>query len=387
MFYYSNISIVNFFNCFIFSSALPLISSRILHRDSEVYTAHSFFSIHLKRIFFFKFLLIKTNLFFPEVSVCFHSERSVFIMGRLIVWLICLTVVTHMVQPAAIFNRDSKFQYKVDKSNLVDQQDYVSHAILDFSEYEEKRKDLLNSEMVNGFASDILLNEKEEMANKIIMKAKEDELNVGFQTPHLFNPSQHIFAVFDAVKKSKLFQMIQKMPKGGILHAHEMALCSTDYVVSLTYWPDLWQRTSNKTNEIVEFKFSREQPKSEKNTSNSVWRRVVDVRNEMGATIYDEHVHSLFTLFDKNVDPRIQFKDINDVWQRFTAIFMKIAPILRYVPVRKAYYEQALKELQDDGVQYLEFRGSVSKVLHSKYLLFTDFYAAILFFSNSLSIF
>ncbi|XP_055314977.1 adenosine deaminase 2-like [Sitodiplosis mosellana] len=283
-------------------------------------------------------------------------------MNRLILWLLCVAVAARVVKPAAIFNRDPSSKNDHVESDMVDQTEEISRAPFDLSQYQRKRTELLNSEMKDVFGSDITLSKKEEAANKIIMKVKKDELNVGFQKPHLFNPSRHIFEVLDVVKESKLFQIIQKMPKGGVLHAHETALCSADYVVSLTYWPDLWQRTSSKSNEIEEFKFASEQPKSISNADGSIWRRVNDVRDEMGATIYDEYVRGLFTLFDKNVDPRIQFKDINAVWKRFMVIFIKIAPILTYVPVRKAYYKQALKQMYDDGVQYLEFRGSLTKL-------------------------
>lgn len=287
-------------------------------------------------------------------------------MHKLTVWLICSAVMVQVVKPAAIHNRDFNANNENNGSYSDDQQ---SREILDLSQYERLRKELINSEMKTTFGSDIILNKKEEQANKIIMDAKKDELNVGFQKPHLFNPSRHIFEVLDVVKESKLFQIIQKMPKGSVLHAHETALCSADYVVSLTYWPDLWQKTSRISNEIEGFKFSREQPKSLNNSDDSVWRRVDDVRAEMGASIYDEHVRSLFTLFDKNVDPRIQFRDVNEVWKRFMVIFAKVSPLLLYVPVRKAYYKQALKEMHDDGVQYLEFRGSLTKVFDSRFYL------------------
>lgn len=280
-------------------------------------------------------------------------------MQSFCVWFMCLAV-AHVVQPAAIFNPDANSKNVLYDSVLVDQNEEVTRDLLNIAEYERERKDLLKSERGSGFGSEIILNEKEEVANKIIMAAKEDELNIGFEKPHLFNPSRHIFEVLDVVKESKLFQIIQKMPKGGILHAHETAMCSADYVVSLTYWQNLWQRTSGKSNEIKEFIFSREQPKNKSN--NDVWRLCNDVRTEMGAKIYDEHVRKLFTLFDKNIDPRIQFKDINDVWQRMGDIFRKVTPIVTYIPVRKAYYKQALKEMHDDGVQYLEFRSSLVQV-------------------------
>lgn len=284
-------------------------------------------------------------------------------LSRFVKWFIFVAAILHVAQAASIFNRDllelSKSQTDEKSVNLgLDS----SFRTLDAGQYYQARKEIMESERESCFGNDIQLNEKEKLANEIIMKAKEAELEIGLNNPNLFNPGRHIFEVFDTVKTSKLFQMIKKMPKGGILHAHETALCSADYVVSLTRWPDLWQRTSSN-NEIIQFIFSRQMPKNPNDDNSTTWRRVDDVRAEMGASKYDEHVRKLFTLFDKDIDPRIQFKDVNEVWNRFTLIFAKIAPILTYVPVRKAYYKQALRELQEDGVQYLELRGTLSKVL------------------------
>lgn len=149
-------------------------------------------------------------------------------------------------------------------------------------------------------------------------------------------------------------------------------MASTDFLVSLTYWPNLWQRGTHNTNgtgyRIEEFRFSRMPPTSMRTSNSSSndiegWRLVSDVRDEMGATIYDEHVRSLFTLYDKNVNPRLQFKDVNDVWNIFLKIFNSLWPILSYWPARRAYFKQVLNEFYEDGVQYFEVRAGLSEVI------------------------
>lgn len=144
------------------------------------------------------------------------------------------------------------------------------------------------------------------------------------------------------------------------------SLCSADYLVSLTYMDDLWQLTETNSSEIKQFIFSRKQPKS--NNVNEIWRLVSDARSEMHQTKYDAYVRTLFTLFDKKVNPRIQFTDINDVWNRFMGLFMKIGGIVTYAPVFKSYYKHAMKEMLEDGVQYLEFRGLLPEVLFVYFL-------------------
>lgn len=248
-----------------------------------------------------------------------------------------------------------------------------------FKVFEQARNTVINNEQDLSFGSGIKLNANEQMANEIIMNLKNEELEIGMQNPYMFSPARHIFEVLDTIQESKLFQIIQKMPKGGILHVHEMAMCSTDYLVSLTYLPDLWQRTSNTTANdcIKEFRFARTQPasadllelaESEGNEGGSIWRLVRDVRAEIGADVYDARVHNLFTLYRKNSNPMTQFRDINDVWDSFLDVFAMVKPIIMYLPVRRAYIHQALREMYEDGVQYVEIRSSLVKVITVYYL-------------------
>lgn len=138
-------------------------------------------------------------------------------------------------------------------------------------------------------------------------------------------------------------------------------MCSADYLVSLTYMSDLWQLTDVTTGKIKEFRFSLQQLESQK--ANEVWRLVSDVRDEIHPSKYDAYVRSLFSLFDKNVNPNTQFNDINVVWNRLMDIFGIIRGLVTYAPAFKAYYKNAMQEMMDDGVQYLEFRGQLSKVI------------------------
>lgn len=286
-----------------------------------------------------------------------------------------LLQIAFYLSDAAVSNERSQLEGCMLDSNVVD----LTKACISrqsFDDYYKDRKQFIDNEIDQSFGMDTKLNENEKLANNIIMIAKEAEYQNGFLNPYSFNPSRHIFEVLDAIKQSKLFQIIQRMPKGGILHAHDTALCSTDFVVSLTYWPQLWQRTASDNNEILEFKFSRQQPSTEQwhstnrtiadgdngNHTKMVWRLVSDVRADIGPSNYDEYVRTLFTLFNKNVNPKIQFRDINDVWNRFMNIFGYLHPIVSYAPAWKAYYKHAMKEMLADGVQYLEFRGILPPV-------------------------
>lgn len=225
-----------------------------------------------------------------------------------------------------------------------------------FEQYIASRESVFNAENSENFESDVKLSLKEEQANAVIMAAKNAELDDGLKNPQNFAPSRYFFEVLDKINKSKLFKIIRNMPKGGILHAHDTALCSTDYLVSLTYRDNLWQCNDNK-NAIVSFKFARNTPDP---VDGCKWLKVADERNRVGRAEYDAHIRSNFTL---NTNSSRNFSDINVVWNEFMGLFIRFEPLVTYAPVFKDYYKQALKEMLQDGVQYLELRVLLPPVM------------------------
>lgn len=229
-----------------------------------------------------------------------------------------------------------------------------------YEQYIASRASVFNAEDADNFESDVQLSPKEQRANAVIMAAKNAELDDGFKNPQNFAPSRYFFEVLDKINKSKLFKIIRQMPKGGILHAHDTALCSTDYLVSLTYRENLWQCNDNN-NAIVGFKFARSTPDP---VDGCKWLKVADERERVGRVDYDAHIRSNFTL---NTNSTRNFSDINDVWNEFMGLFIRFEPLVTYAPVFKDYYKQALKEMLQDGVQYLELRVLLPPVSDSAF--------------------
>lgn len=281
-----------------------------------------------------------------------------------IILLICVLVTYVIHRKRSILVDDGILEQQSIQSTIENK----LFAVFNVDDYYKIRAEFNDEEINSSLGGDIKLNSKEVLANRIIMNAKEKELNEGHINPFKFFPSRHIFEVLDTVNRSEVFRIIQKMPKGAILHSHDTYMNTADYAVSLTYWKNLWQRTVNNSDKVEEFRFSRDQPKNsnqnkiDSDENNSTWRLVKEVRDEIGAKSYDKHIRQLFTLFDKNVHPLTQYKDINDVWNHFMDIKMKFEPIVTFAPIWKVYYKNALREMLNDGVQYLEFRGDLPKV-------------------------
>lgn len=229
----------------------------------------------------------------------------------------------------------------------------------EYENYLQKRAYYISEEEDRSVGSDIVLTAKEEIVNERLMALKTAELEAGLENPSQFIPWNHIFDVLDRINSSEIFHIIQRMPKGGILHAHDTALCSADYVLSLTYEPNLWQCTNPATG-ALEFRFSREAPPS---TDTCQWTLVSEERARQGEEQYNSNVRSQLTLY--NTDPINRNRDVDSIWREFMGLFGVNFGLLTYAPVFKDYFKHFLKKMLEDGVQYLELRGTLPEVSYN----------------------
>ncbi|XP_037939565.1 adenosine deaminase 2-like [Teleopsis dalmanni] len=219
--------------------------------------------------------------------------------------------------------------------------------------YNSIRNQFFRFEDSKSLGANVELTELELEANQIIMAAKIKEFEDGLITPHIFNPSQHFFSVLEQIKASPLFEYISLMPKGAVLHAHDTALCSTDFLITLTYRANLWICMESDGIEAVAFKFAKQRP-TDKMEIDCTWDLTSDVRKRRGADVMDAYLSDRFTLY-----PTEKFLDNNVAWQEFMKIFGLLDGLLLYAPVWGDYYYNALEEFNADGVQYLEFRTTL----------------------------
>ncbi|XP_041770697.1 adenosine deaminase 2-A-like [Anopheles merus] len=226
-------------------------------------------------------------------------------------------------------------------------------------DYRYQRALLASEEAALAFGADMTLDGNEILVNNHLMDLKREELEKGYTNPFNFSPARHFFEVLDQINASPLFRFVRELPKGAVLHAHDTALASTEVIVKATYQPHLWQRGRFEHGRQPEFLFSRTKPTASQRGNNhdddDDWELVQTVRERMGPARYDEHVRQLFSLYTP--DPQTAYRSINDVWDRFSQIFLAFNPIVTYRPVWEFYFREALREFHEDNVLYLEFRG------------------------------
>lgn len=72
--------------------------------------------------------------------------------------------------------------------------------------------------------------------------------------PENFAPGLHFFRAKPLIERSSVFRVLRQMPKGALLHGHDTAMISIDWVVqNLAYHSDLLKCTLESGQIVLTF--------------------------------------------------------------------------------------------------------------------------------------
>ncbi|XP_043465579.1 adenosine deaminase 2-like [Leptopilina heterotoma] len=215
----------------------------------------------------------------------------------------------------------------------------------DIDDYWSKRANFIREEESVAFGGDVPLQKNEFLMNYTLMSAKFMEIDEGFADQGKFLPRSNFLRVKNEIEKSKVFQIIKKMPKGAILHAHDLGLLSLNYVLTnVTYRDNLYACEKNGQLKLMFFK----QPNKD-----CKWKLLSKLRqNSTKASEINKRIQRQMSMVTKHP----KYPDGDKAWIKFQSIFEFLFPFLTYKPVFEDYYYHCLQEIYDDKVLYLELR-------------------------------
>lgn len=144
----------------------------------------------------------------------------------------------------------------------------------------------------------------------------------GFEDENKFLPRSNFLNVREKIEKSKVFKIIQKLPKGGLLHAHDVGTVSQEYILEkVTYRPDLYVCELNNQLQLRFFKTPDEFCN---------WKLLSDIRSnpESEKKINDRISHHI-SMMTKN--PGDAYPDGYKAWTKFQNLFYFLGSFMRYV--------------------------------------------------------
>lgn len=224
---------------------------------------------------------------------------------------------------------------------------------INVNNYLLNRSNILAEEYELSLGGTLILNEEEETVNKILMHWKEKESDEFFNNPQYFNFSKHYFTYKNHIYKSKVYQIIKRMPKGAALHLHSSLMLHVDKLIELTYEDHLY---ACYTDDHLDLQFSITVPER---PCPLEWSLLSELRNASNdIELFDSKLKTFFTLYTENED--IMNSDINFTWNRFNKVIHNIKSLIRYRPVREKFFYKALKSFYDDNIMYIEIRTGLS---------------------------
>jgi adenosine deaminase CECR1 len=180
-------------------------------------------------------------------------------------------------------------------------------------------------------------------------------------------------------RTTRLWQIVRKMPKGTLLHAHIGATVDLEWVFNqaidtpgLTISaPVPLDSDDARQGVMVRYKFSS----TIDNSTPSIWTPEylshTRVSLKIAAETHPGGGRPAFVAWMKDRCSITQTESlqhhlgVDEVWRKLTAAFIILGPILYYEPILRAFVRQLFLTLIEDGVRWVEVRA----VLRSPFTL------------------
>lgn len=173
------------------------------------------------------------------------------------------------------------------------------------------------------------------------------------------------------MEKTKLWQIVRKLPKGALLHAHLDAIVDFDYLFDvLLNTPGIHISSSTgslatesaRSDGLVQFKFFKSEQGSDSNIWSEDYRPDTFVLLSKAADVYPDTGKAGFISWLKSrctiseTDSVEQHHGVDHIWERFQTCFVIIGTIIHYEPIFRAFLQRMMNLFYADGVYWAEIR-------------------------------
>lgn len=202
----------------------------------------------------------------------------------------------------------------------------------------------------------------------------------------LLYPGMMFTAARERMEQTKLWKILERMPKGALLHAHMEAMFDLDFLIDLALStpgihmsaPAPLLTDTDFVKGPFTFQYSSTLPEtssddsSNNNNSNKepVWSKqykpssLVDIRTS--AATYPNGGEAGFRKWLKSrmmISPDHSYyhhHGVNAIWDIFVRVFPVLRCLVYYEPIFRLCFRRLLTQLARDGIRYVDFRAAFS---------------------------
>jgi len=213
-----------------------------------------------------------------------------------------------------------------------------------FDRYIEERNKLLLSDSLLYFDRQVQLNPLEERLNRQLIDLQQKMIET-YKADHFFPPARNFYQSKRHIEESLLFKVIQKMPKGGILHLHSGAMGDARWLIQKAIeTPEMYVFWETSNEKFVKGQLQAFSPA----TVPSGFQQVNRLAKEEES--FPNELLDLLT-FDEEMD-----RDSVDIWAEFENVFQRINGFITYRKIAEEILNHGVDLLIEDNIQHAEFR-------------------------------
>ncbi|KAF9051221.1 Metallo-dependent hydrolase [Hymenopellis radicata] len=276
----------------------------------------------------------------------------------------------------------------------------------ELAEHEAKRKELITQDrrfrLDSQDAGNISALEKD--ADRTIREIRATEAATIWaheypSIPHPF-PGMEFLTGRSIIVQTKLYKILQKMPKGALLHAHLDATVDASFLLNLGLQePAIHVRVPRVLNAatldstLPEFlalppaSFNKHPVSlTDAEYSPQTWVPIQYARSSFDASLGGPEAFDEWVVRSMTINPAEAYgthNTVTKIWQKFTSTFLVAGGIIHYMPIYAKYIRQFLLSSIEDNISYVEPRFNfwykhliraegVADVTHRDFLLLFD---------------
>lgn len=177
----------------------------------------------------------------------------------------------------------------------------------------------------------------------------------------------------DRIESTDLWKIVERMPKGALLHAHFDAMIDVDWLIDqalnekgfCVLAPEALSNKDKRATGLIHFRFYAESEIKKQNNPGNIWtgnytpNAPVPIREAQRLFPDDDLTFKKWLLQKCTVtaeESLCHHHGLDAIWRKFQSTFIPIGGMLYYEPIFRRAMQRLLGQLAADGIMYVDLR-------------------------------